>query len=224
LLRRAQHKEALADADECIKLAPTFSKGYSRRAFALYKQGLYTEAIHTCDAGLKEDAENASLLSTRASAVAGRESWSRHTASGPTHSPIPQWLSSLLAPLRAILFYFAFSSSTAPGSKEEWETFLQIAMAGFVLGIVPDLLAKNWRGCMQGHAAHYVAFSALLYFGGTGPIPFLPGTALIILINIPEFFRCDLGGMLAGSSYGAALDQFARKAVRVHLHCFWRSI
>ena len=108
-----QHKEALADAEECIKLDPTFSKGYSRKAFSLFSQGLcvifstsplgisrisrifrhffllsphcgttshfpahfrspvslsfapcfcrYTEAILTCETGLKIDPENASL-------------------------------------------------------------------------------------------------------------------------------------------------------------------
>ena len=39
-----QHKEALADAEECIKLDGTFTKGYSRKAFSLFSQGLYTEA------------------------------------------------------------------------------------------------------------------------------------------------------------------------------------
>ena len=206
---RAQHKEALADAEECIKLAPNFSKGYSRKAFALYKQGLFTEAMHTCDAGLKVDPDNESMKTTRASAEAGRLAWSRHTQAGPLESPIPQWLGSLLAPLRVILIYFAFSSSD--GNPAEWTVFLQIAMCEFALGMLPNLLARNWRGCMQGYAAHYLAFTGLLYFSNTEP--FLPGIAMIVLVNIPEFFRCDLGGMLQGSSYGATVVSFAQATV-----------
>lgn len=211
--RGAQHKEALADAEVCIKLAPDFSKGYSRKAFALYKQGLFTEAMHTCDAGLEVDPDNESLKSTRTSAEAGRMAWSRHTQAGPTESTIPQWLGSLLAPVRAVLLYFAFLSSG--GNAAEWQVFLQVAMAEFGLSMLPDLLARNWRGCMQGSAAHYLAFSALLYFSDIGA--FLPGSAMIVLVNIPEFFRADLGGMLQGSSYGAAVMNFARATVWAQL-------
>ena len=106
----------------------------------------------------------------------------------------------LIAPLRMVLFYFAFISSNVAlaasghdSSSDEWTIFLQVAMGQFALGILPDLLARNWRGCMQGHAAHYLAFSALLYFSNTGG-PFVPGTATIVLVNIREFFRSDLAG------------------------------
>ena len=80
-------------------------------------------------------------------------------------------------------------------------------LRSFLCTAVPDLLAKNWRSAMQGHNAHYCALAALLCFGAPGP--FLPGTGLIVLVNIPEFFRVDLGGMLKGSSYGEMMHVLA---------------
>jgi len=56
-----QYDKALADADECLKLAPSFVKGYSRKGLALFKSRKFEEAKATYEAGLKVDAEDAKL-------------------------------------------------------------------------------------------------------------------------------------------------------------------
>ena len=42
------HKAALQDAQKCISLDPKFVKGYSRKAYALFATGLFTESIQVC--------------------------------------------------------------------------------------------------------------------------------------------------------------------------------
>ncbi|KAF8485366.1 chaperone [Russula ochroleuca] len=44
---------ALADADECIKVNPTWAKGYARKGAALHGQRRYVEAIDAYELGLK---------------------------------------------------------------------------------------------------------------------------------------------------------------------------
>ncbi|KAH9017984.1 chaperone [Lactarius pseudohatsudake] len=44
---------ALADAEQCIKVNPTWAKGYARKGAALHGQRRYVEAIETYEAGLK---------------------------------------------------------------------------------------------------------------------------------------------------------------------------
>ncbi|KAH9987900.1 activator of Hsp70 and Hsp90 chaperone [Russula compacta] len=44
---------ALADADQCIKVNPTWAKGYARKGAALHGQRRYVEAIETYESGLK---------------------------------------------------------------------------------------------------------------------------------------------------------------------------
>jgi len=47
--------KCLADAERCVLLDPTFTKGYSRKGFALYQLGRYVEAEACAEAGLKLD-------------------------------------------------------------------------------------------------------------------------------------------------------------------------
>ena len=61
-LKRSKADEALADADKCIALQPTWPKGYSRRGSALYALGRYAEASQAYKDGLRYDASNAGLL------------------------------------------------------------------------------------------------------------------------------------------------------------------
>ena len=53
--------EGLKDAEECIKLAPEFTKGYSRKGHLQYFMKEYSKAMSTYEEGLKHDPENAEL-------------------------------------------------------------------------------------------------------------------------------------------------------------------
>lgn len=63
-LRR--YEEALADAEQCIKLAPAWGKGYARKGAALHGLYRWTEAVAVYEAGLAADSSEASkaLLGT----------------------------------------------------------------------------------------------------------------------------------------------------------------
>lgn len=54
-------KEALADADECIKLQPDWAKGYSRKGLAAFSLGDHEGSKAAYKAGLKVDPNNAAL-------------------------------------------------------------------------------------------------------------------------------------------------------------------
>ena len=217
------HKAALQDAQKCISLDPKFVKGYSRKAYALFATGLFTESIQVCDQGLELEPGNESLKSTKETALARREAWGAHAATAPAtlESEVPSWLMSLIAPLRMMLFFFnitavkqdwaAWSTATKQSSFD-YEIASQLALAVFAASCVPDILAKNWRHLMQGHSAHYLALSALLYFGAD-PIQPPIHIGLIGLVNIPDFLSKDIASMLTGSSYGAAVTAFARKPI-----------
>ena len=77
------HKAALQDAQKCISLDPKFVKGYSRKAYALFATGLFTESIQVCDQGLELEPGNESLKSTKETALARREAWGAHAATAP---------------------------------------------------------------------------------------------------------------------------------------------
>lgn len=53
--------EGLKDADECIRLAPAFAKGYSRKGHLQFFMKEYDKAMETYEAGLQHDPENAEL-------------------------------------------------------------------------------------------------------------------------------------------------------------------
>ena len=207
------HKAALQDAQKCISLDPKFVKGYSRKAYALFATGLFTESIQVCDQGLELEPGNESLKSTKETALARREAWGAHAATAPAtlESEVPSWLMSLIAPLRMMLFFFNITAATKQSSFD-YEIASQLALAVFAASCVPDILAKNWRHLMQGHSAHYLALSALLYFGAD-PIQPPIHIGLIGLVNIPDFLSKDIASMLTGSSYGASVTAFARKPI-----------
>ena len=46
LIALSRYKEALADCDKCVELAPTFAKGHLRRGHALYLLGRWMDALH----------------------------------------------------------------------------------------------------------------------------------------------------------------------------------
>jgi tetratricopeptide (TPR) repeat protein len=52
---------ALRDAEQCVKLAPGFAKGFGRQSTALYMLGRYIEAEAAARSGLAVDDENAAL-------------------------------------------------------------------------------------------------------------------------------------------------------------------
>ena len=49
------------DADECIRLAPTFAKGYSRKGHLQFFMKEHTKAMATYELGLQQDPNNAEL-------------------------------------------------------------------------------------------------------------------------------------------------------------------
>ncbi|RLN82381.1 hypothetical protein BBJ28_00010573 [Nothophytophthora sp. Chile5] len=61
-LKLGKAHEALADADECVKLKPDWPKGYSRRGSALYALTRYADAYRAYKDGLAREASNAALL------------------------------------------------------------------------------------------------------------------------------------------------------------------
>eukprot|EP00921_Rhytidocystis_pertsovi_P011057 GHVQ01017816.1.p1 GENE.GHVQ01017816.1~~GHVQ01017816.1.p1 ORF type:complete len:549 (-),score=83.33 GHVQ01017816.1:1872-3518(-) len=56
-----KYKEALQDAEKCVKLKPDWPKGYSRKGLALHNLGKSDEAETTYNQGLKIDPNNAAL-------------------------------------------------------------------------------------------------------------------------------------------------------------------
>merc|ERR1719163_2223399 len=53
------YEKALGDADECIRLQPTWAKGYSRRGAALFRMDKLGPARDAFEKGLELDPENA---------------------------------------------------------------------------------------------------------------------------------------------------------------------
>ena len=57
-----QYEKALVDADECIRLQPTWAKGYSRRGAALFRLDKLGPARDAFEKGLELDPENATYV------------------------------------------------------------------------------------------------------------------------------------------------------------------
>ena len=53
--------DGLRDAEECIRLAPDFSKGYSRKGHLQFFMKEFGKAMETYEAGLKRDPDSAEL-------------------------------------------------------------------------------------------------------------------------------------------------------------------
>eukprot|EP00929_Paragymnodinium_shiwhaense_P000877 TRINITY_DN101082_c0_g1_i1.p1 TRINITY_DN101082_c0_g1~~TRINITY_DN101082_c0_g1_i1.p1 ORF type:complete len:423 (-),score=111.80 TRINITY_DN101082_c0_g1_i1:87-1355(-) len=60
-LKVSEAEKALADAEECVKLSPSWPKGYNRQAAALQALKRFQEALAACDAGLAMGGEDATL-------------------------------------------------------------------------------------------------------------------------------------------------------------------
>lgn len=54
--------EGLKDAEKCIELDPTFSKGYTRKGAIQFFMKEYDKALETYQEGLKHDPSNQELL------------------------------------------------------------------------------------------------------------------------------------------------------------------
>lgn len=54
--------EGLKDAEKCIELDPTFSKGYTRKGAIQFFMKEYDKAMETYQEGLKHDPSNQELL------------------------------------------------------------------------------------------------------------------------------------------------------------------
>ena len=54
--------EGLKDAEKCIELDPTFSKGYTRKGAVQFFMREYEKALETYQEGLKHDPRNEDLL------------------------------------------------------------------------------------------------------------------------------------------------------------------
>lgn len=54
--------EGLKDAEKCIELDPTFSKGYTRKGAIQFFMKEYDKAMETYQVGLKHDPSNQELL------------------------------------------------------------------------------------------------------------------------------------------------------------------
>lgn len=54
--------EGLKDAEKCIELDPTFSKGYNRKGAVQFFMKEYDKALETYQEGLKHDPNNQELL------------------------------------------------------------------------------------------------------------------------------------------------------------------
>ena len=56
-------EEALADAERCIQITPTWPKGYNRKGFALFNLNRLEEAKAACEEGLKISPTDAGIKS-----------------------------------------------------------------------------------------------------------------------------------------------------------------
>lgn len=54
--------EGLKDAEKCIELDPTFTKGYTRKGAVQFFMKEYEKAVETYQEGLKHDPNNQELL------------------------------------------------------------------------------------------------------------------------------------------------------------------
>jgi len=54
-----QYDEAEADADKCISIKPSWSKGYQRKAMAQQAKGNFVKAIENYQIGVNLDPSNA---------------------------------------------------------------------------------------------------------------------------------------------------------------------
>ena len=73
-LSKGDAVEALADADKCTELKPSWGKGYGRKGAALFKQGKYDAAVDAYEAGLKVEAGSEALTSGLGEAQAAAQS------------------------------------------------------------------------------------------------------------------------------------------------------
>jgi L1 cell adhesion molecule like protein len=55
-------EDAAADAKECVRIAPTWAKGFGRLGAALVAQSQFTEAVKAYAQGLAQDAGNAQMM------------------------------------------------------------------------------------------------------------------------------------------------------------------
>jgi len=76
-------KDALADAKECIRLNPSWSKGYSRLGAALWKSGKLKEAKEAYESGLKLEPGSALLKQGRDDVAKALESSSPEATEAP---------------------------------------------------------------------------------------------------------------------------------------------
>jgi len=67
-IKDGKNAEGLADAEMCIKLKPTWGKGFSRKGAALYAAKKYAQAVACYVAGIAVDPENANLADGLATA------------------------------------------------------------------------------------------------------------------------------------------------------------
>lgn len=80
-LSKGEAAEALADAETCTGLKPTWGKGYGRKGAALFKQGKYDAAVEAYESGLKVEAGSEALASGLSEArAAAQNSASRRAA------------------------------------------------------------------------------------------------------------------------------------------------
>ena len=59
--RKKDGETALADAEKCISIKPTWVRGYSRKSNALQLLGRHEELMETCQKGLAIDSSNTVL-------------------------------------------------------------------------------------------------------------------------------------------------------------------
>ena len=81
-LSEGDAEKALEDAEECIRLAPSFTKGYGRKGAALNYLDEIEESIEAYEAGLKVDPSNAALKEGLSEARAAQRA-SAPQAGGP---------------------------------------------------------------------------------------------------------------------------------------------
>lgn len=97
---------------------------------------------------------------------------------------------------------FYLKNTNDPGT---FRVFTYCAAFAFLVGALPDAVAKNWQALMQSLSTHYF-FCALIISFSTPP--FLPGAALLLGVNLPLFFE-DIALQLEGSDYAAKVRKIA---------------
>jgi hypothetical protein len=165
-------QDALADADKCINMEPTFARGYGRKGVALYKLGRYADAMVAYSSGLNKDAGNASLTQGLEAAKKAKELMETNLAGMGRSQP-------------------QYQQQGGPPATAEWRSAMPAGLGRVALNIAMLAFSVMYiAGAVQpaNDAARYSYFSRAVMCA-LGECP-----AERALCSVGMVFRSDRGG------------------------------